>query len=307
MLESTDVQRANNNETDVNISLQPMGLLNILGAMFSLYWKHFWRFLGRVVFYNVVAVVLLFVVVVFGDSNVLLYVLLFGSMIALFVLFFAELFVLSAYLYLGQNAPFRITFRQALRRFWSYLGTNMIFFLISGICVFLSVLIISPFSMRLALYLVSPLPFDYLSIALAVGLMIPYLVGTLFTICLINRWFLYHVPIVVENQPMLNAWNRSSELVKGAWWRTYGILLAISLFPPIIGLILSWITPILLKPLELIPEDRVPATIGIAVNYLEILIRLPLPLSLWTIGITILYYDLRVRKGRSVLPLSTTT
>ena len=268
MLESTGAQRANNNETDVNRSLQPMGVMGILGAMFRMYRKHFWRFLGS---FTVEALLFsLLFLLASTSANILMMIVLSAVGGAVAVLFIAEAFIASAQLYLGQPAPFRVTFRQALRRFWPYLGSGMLF-------------------------------------SLVIGVLTVTILGIPFAIYLGVRWSFYHIPILVENQPVLNAWSRCSEQVKGTWWRVFGTLLAGQLLPLIVGSILSLIGPILLKSLESIQGAEVIIMIlGIVSGFFGLGVLL-LALLAPTFAITILYYDLRVRKGRSVLPLSTTT
>jgi hypothetical protein len=123
-----------------------------------------------------------------------------------------------------------------------------------------------------------------LGIALLVGLPIGALtltiIGIPLAVYLGTRWFFSPQAVILEDKGPIGALSRSSALVKGGWWRTFGILISVWLIAGAISGVLSftvgfipWIGP-----------------------FLALLVAAPIS----AVGITILYYDLVFRQSGEV-------
>ena len=119
---------------------------------------------------------------------------------ALVILSYAGLAFASAGTYLGRRIKFHTAFRQVVNRFKSYAGSGVLWLLV-----------------------VLALSFTVIGIPVAIFL------GT--------RWCFFPLTVLVEENSATTALRRSGELVKGAWWRVFGILLAIVMIALTIELI----------------------------------------------------------------------
>ena len=147
---------------------------------------------------------------------------------------------------------------------------------------------------------------------LVVGALTITIIGIPFAIYFGTRWVFYSLAALVEENSAKNALRRSSELVKGKWWRVFGITLAILLLALVIQTILQF---------SLLFVFGVTQSTGGDGNLLEMLGRMFLPelttwaglvtyviqhviyqlvaslmLPIYPIGFTLLYFDLRIRK-----------
>ena len=104
---------------------------------------------------------------------------------------------------------------------------------------------------------------------------------------MIKLYFIFHT-VVIEGAGPVEAFSRSSELVRDNWWRIFGITLLMGLIFGIIGFVLNSITylPFFIAQIEgwFIFVWQIIATI------------LTAPLAV--IMSTLLYYDLRSRHKR---------
>lgn len=115
------------------------------------------------------------------------------------------------------------------------------------------------------------------------GLLSLILIGIPLFFYLLVSWFFAPQAIMVENQGPIAALSRSRALVRGSWWRVFGIgivfwLLVVALFIPgiIAGIILGLINE----------------TLGSLVFTLSSVVVFPI----FNISATLVYIDLRVRK-----------
>ena len=73
-------------------------------------------------------------------------------------------------------------------------------------------------------------------------------VGIPFAIYLGVRWFFIAQAVVIENTNPGDALSLSADIVKGSWWRTFGIVIIVSLLAAIpsfgVGALFVWATPI---------------------------------------------------------------
>jgi hypothetical protein len=276
---------ASNSEVATRTPLQPMGFTNILDTMFSVYRNHFRRFLNIVAIYFVLLLGLnlltgtsTFSFTSSGQSSMAIAAIaLVTSLIAFVVTFFVGggLMFASAEAYLDRHITVRGAFSRAKRRFWPYLGSNILW------CLVVGMLTITIIGIPVAIYF-----------------------GT--------RWVFCSLAALVEENSAKNALRRSSELVKGTWWRVFGITLAILLLALVIQTILQF---------SLLFVFGVTQAIGGQGDLLEMLQRMIVPeLTTWDglatyvihqsinivvtsltfpiaiIGFTLLYFDLRIRK-----------
>jgi hypothetical protein len=112
-----------------------------------------------------------------------------------------------------------------------------------------------------------------LLVGLAVGLMAITIIGIPVAIYFGVRWAFVLQAILIEGSGITESLSRSSNLVEGNWWRVFGIMLVVSLIVWGISFFVS-----------LIPV--IGSIIGVVVST-----------PIMVAGQTLLYYDLRHRKG----------
>ena len=281
MLHPNDSPQASNNEASSTASLQPMGFTDILDSTFSLYRNHFRLFLG-------ISAVRLFSHIAFST---------FTHWASQFcdtvveTLCYSGLTYASAQVYLGRHITVRATFRQVKHRIWPYLGSMFFFVLVVAALVIPFIIGFSFFAMD------SILMNDEIASVVVIPL----------AICFAARWGLYAQAVLVEENSATNALRRSSELVKGAWWRVFGMMFGIMLLANMIKMVL------------LISSVFIFAFSGIAgeVDFMEMREVLwhnhriegvyhlwhimttaieALTIPIGNIGFTLLYFDRRIRK-----------
>ena len=284
---------SSNSETSPTVSLRPMGFTDILDNIFSLYRNHFRLFVSICAVYFVCNFGLSLIAGIFplllrssSESSMMeaiLGIAVLGVVLALGILItlVATLFTVgglifaSAQTYLGNHITARTAFSQVKRRFWPFLGGNLLWMLVVG------ALTITIIGIPFALYF-----------------------GT--------RWAFWSLAVLVEERSAINALRRSSELVKGSWWRVFGIVLGILLLALMVQSILQFsllfvfgVTQStggdgdLLTTLQrmFLPElttwaGLVTYVIQNAINHLVASLMLPIGVF----GSTLLYFDLRIRK-----------
>ena len=275
---------SSNNETSATTSLRPMGFTDILDNIFSLYRHHFRLFVSICTVYfvfnfglNLIMGIFPFLLRSSGGLSMMIAILVIGILITLVATLFTVggLIFASAQTYLGNHITARTAFSQVKRRFWPFLGGNLLWMLVVG------ALTITIIGIPFALYF-----------------------GT--------RWAFWSLAVLVEERSAINALRRSSELVKGSWWRVFGIVLGILLLALMVQYILQ---------LSLLFVFGVTQSTGGEGDWLEMLQRMFLPeLTTWAglvtyviqnainhlvaslmlpigvFGSTLLYFDLRIRK-----------
>ena len=284
MLRPNDSSQASTSETAATTSLQPMGFTDILDTIFSLYRNHFRLIVSICSIYVVcrlVANLLIGISAVSAASSNSLNILMLMTVALSLISYVVMLFVIgglifgSAQTFLGKRITASAAFKQAKRRFWSYLGSNLLYVLV-------------------------------------VGLLMITCLGIPFALFFGVRWIFCSLAAVFEEKSAVNALRRSSELVKGGWWRVFGITLAILLLAFMIQLILVFSLLIvfgLTQPMggdgdlvEMFRRMFLPqlTTLGGLVAFMvrnfisDGITSLTLPIGV--IGFTLLYFDLRIRK-----------
>ena len=282
MQERSELAHPNDNITDTTSSPQPMDFTDILDGILTLYRCHFRLFVGIVAVYVIlrfsidqISVFLLQRGSVFGINTIVIGCTVLCSAVVS-ILVGAGLIYASAHVYLRREITTNAALQQAWRRFCPYVWSGVLWGLV------------------------------------VVGLFVT-VIGIPFAIYFAMRWGLYSLPVLFEETTGRNALRRSTELVKGSWWRVFGIMLAISLISFMIGFILQESFEFILSLIG-IAAPEAPA------NFLEQLQRLYMPISsemgwfsysvrrlvslsiafitmpIAPIGTTLLYFDLRIRK-----------
>ncbi|MDE0297830.1 MAG: hypothetical protein OXN17_04305 [Candidatus Poribacteria bacterium] len=284
MLQANDSSHESNVEEAAAASLQPMGFIDILDSMFSLYRNHFRLFLSISVVYFLIAVIsdLLIgsaAISVANSGELERFVLIFSVLLliecAVMLYVIGALVFGSAQVFLGVRIDAGAAFRQAKRRFGPYLAANFLYVLV---VVLLTITIIG------------------IPIALFFGL----------------RWVFCSLAALFEEHSAVKALKRSSELVKGGWWRIFGMMIGIFLLVFFVQSILQ---------ISLLFVLGLPQTMGGDAEGLEMLRQMFVPqLSTWAdlighgirsfvsnaiailmlpvgvIGATLVYFDRRIRK-----------
>lgn len=103
------------------------------------------------------------------------------------------------------------------------------------------------------------------------------------------RWSLAVAAMMAEDIGPINGLRRSWNLVAGMWWRTFGILLVVTILQGIIGLALGFL-------LGLIVGVALSGDLQLAVSSVGSTLLGAIISPITTIAIVLLYFDLRVRK-----------
>ena len=272
------------NEVTTRTSLQPMGFTEILDIIFSLYQNHFQLILSICTVYFVLTLgmnLLTGISIFFFESSGIqgraIAIDLVGVGITIVVALFSvgALLFAGAQAFLGKQISASAAFGQVTRRFGSYLGSSLL-------------------------------------LGLIVGLLAITIIGIPFAIYFATRWGFYAQAVLIEEHSATNALKRSRELVKGAWWRVFGIMLAIFLLAFMIQAVLQFSLLFvfgftgeisgeggLLEMFRRMFSPELTAWDGLAAYVIQSFINdvvnsLMLPLT--PVGITLLYFDQRIRK-----------
>ncbi len=291
MQEHNDLGQVNSSDSGTT-PLQPMGFTDILDGMFTLYRNHFRLFLtiagvSLVLSFSVDQIsVFLFETdaTTVASLVILLFTVLMSFALSTFVV--AGVTYASAQVYLGREITPGAALQRAWQRFWTYLGSFILWLLVVG------------------------------------GLTIT-IIGIPFAIYFSVRWGLYSLPVLFEGTTARNALRRSTELVKRTWGRVFGIMLAIFLIYFMINFILEASSGFLLtwmglteaeEPTGLLNTLRqlflpTPSEIGWFSYVVRRLVSLSisaLTMPIGIIGSTLLYFDLRIRKEAYDLEMQVT-
>ena len=285
MLNPTDTSPTN--ESNIP-TLQPMGFSDILDTIFSLYRKHFLLFLGILTlhfFGELVAYSLEGILSSFRLKD--LVVRLAG---APFMLVSAGGIILTtAATYLDRRITSSHALKQAFRRFVPICICQILWTLAWG-----TTFVLAAFTIR-----------QEIGIFLAI-----LIVGTPFSIYFAVRW-IFVIEIVLLEKPFVGyAFKRSGELVRRTWGRvctTVILILLLSsaihhIFEISLGLILSLTeltddtTPTNIIQWSILEEPLNSSSPFYAImTCIDLLLRTFI-VPIWVIGITLLYFDLRIRK-----------
>ena len=228
MLQPNDSLQASDSEARRAARLQPMGFGDILDNMFSLYRNHFRLFVGifGVYFvYGLVTNLLIGISTVSAASSgqfgmlmmIAVAVELVGAVVMLFVV--SAIVFASAEAFLGKQITASAAFKRTERRFWPYVGSNFLY-------------------------------------GLVVGLLVITCLGIPLAIFFAFRWIFCSLAAVFEGKSAVKALKRSSELVKGGWWRVFGVTTAIFLLVLFVQFILQISLSFVLGLTQAMGENR---------------------------------------------------
>ena len=340
-----DASEANDNNTP---TLQPMGFGGILDITFSLYRKHFRLFLGIIAlhFCGHLVVYLLWISLPNASIRNLVIELVdlpFG------LISMGGIIVATATIYLGKHITSRDALQQAGHRFWqllaSLLSWSLVFVIPRAVSIFpifyymgyadiwesgvdirestessllmlewtmFITLVSSPFGIDL------PMNWEIITDGLIpwmtrrgyiwVGL-IPSVLAP-FSIYFAVRWIFATAVVLIEEPFIRRAFERSSTLTRGNWWRVWGLLAAFGvlsgaiqyIIAVMIGFILSLAigigetTPIdILKRIVMLRFYSINPLFPMVMWWINVIVATFL-YPIWVIGVTLLYFDLRIRK-----------
>ncbi len=285
MLDATEASHPNENETP---TLQPMRLGDILDTMFSLYRNQFLLFFGIAAVYFFSNLAKYSIEGVFSG---------FGLLEALTDLLLAlvelvsmgGIVVASATTYLGGHITSRAALRQVLRRFWSMLGCHLLW-------LFVVLIILTPV-------------FFSLSSGWASALVCIAIMGVPLAYILV-RWAFLAQTVLLEQPSVRYALKRSSELVRGAEWQAFGVLFFSVLLAFAIRIIFEVSLGCILILAQLAGKTDFMDIIQWAIISKAIdrshfpfyvimtctrLVLTTLVFPIWFIGVTLLYFDRRIR------------
>ena len=290
MLGSTDTLKTDNRQIH---TFQPMGLGGILDATLSLYRENLRLFLGIASLYFVlialqegIVVFLLersvtprlddFISDMDSVSDTFIYMLVVGVSV-----------VACSKLYLGKRVTIQIALGHFSSRFMEYLGASWIYLIL---CVIWTLDSFGE-SILVSLLRVAFLPF-----------LCFYLVS----------WVLYGPVVLNEESTAQRALERSKMLVRGTWGRVFGIVLAILLFCLAIDYILGSTLGVVLALFGIARDGSLmetvvsllgmkyivvrPTSMFLLIMYIIYLAAETFTLPIYAIGVTLLYFDLRIRK-----------
>ena len=331
MLNLTDTIQANDSNT---LTFQPMGFGEILDTIFSLYRKHFPLFLGIValdIFGNLAMYLLARFLPNFALKGLLTDLV--GMPFGLVSM--GGIIIATATIYFGKHLRSRDALKQALYQFrqmlacylpWSLVfGTprlGMVYLVLFGlgtelwtesmsILLTVALLVSVPFSIDLPIDLWYSIPPLLTSVMInQMWLRFIPLVLTPFAIYFTVRWMFAAVVVLLERPLIRRAFARSNELGRGRWWQTWKMLVAFS----VLSFAIQRIVVITIGFILMLTKVMGDTT---SMDILKWMVRYSFESSnplfytimwwinriigsfifpIWIIGMTLLYFDLRIRK-----------
>ena len=283
--------------------LQPMGVGDILDTTFSLYRKHFLLFLGIVSIYFF-AILIEYSLKGFISGTIPKALIPSFTAMPFAIVSTSGIVLASATVYLGENITSSATLRQVFKRFFPILGSHLIwrmFLVFTFISISFSIIL----TIRQGVS------------GILLGL-IGFPIACYFLVC-----WVFHLPIVLLEKPLVGyALKRSRELVRGTWWQVVGILILILLtsyaiaviFKVSLGFIFIFTKFAGNTDLRSIIEWSIMEKVLDTSNFFFYvimtcadLILKALVVPIWVIGVTILYFDRRIRKEGSDIELTAST
>ena len=300
MSNTTDSTQAANSDTPI---LQPMRFSEILDTIFSLYRKHFLLFLGIITVYFFGSL-LTYSLEGFLQDTYLKNLVANHASTPFVLVSMGGVIVATAAIFLERRTTSTNALKQSFRRFWHLLGGYLLWIAILVIPLIVTLLFLSSFMVRVLS------PFMVRGMSPISVLFIPFAFAP-FVIYFAVRWGFVFEVLLVEQTNVRNAFKRSSELVRGTWWRVFGMLILILLLSVAILYIfeISLGTIFILTKMAggtdfkgLIQWSVMEADLSssnllfYAIMTCTDLILSTLIFPIWVIGVTLLYFDLRIRK-----------
>ena len=292
MLKSSDTGQTDNSNTP---TLQPMGVSEILDITFSFYRRHFLLFLGVITFYFFGSLVKHSIESFLLGSDLKNLVANLVDM-PFEVVSIGGIIVATTTIYFGGHITSSAALKQSLRHFWHLLGCYLLWALplMIPVIVLFIMLIMLPFAAG----------------NLEATLFIPFAVLP-FSLYFMVRWSFVAEVFLIERTGIKDAFKRSSELVRGTWWRVFGILALILMLSAAIHYILEFSLGSILILTKLAGATNLEDLFQWSVMETDLdssnlfffavmtcadLVLRTLTAPIWVIGVTLLYFDLRIRK-----------
>jgi hypothetical protein len=243
-----------------------------LDETFSIFGRHFWRFIGLVAATQVpISVVSLLLLQVLDEGS---YTLDLASFTFAFVLgLFGTMFAYGAVVYaVGQQYVTNgITIRSCYERAWWRVMSLVA--LTAIMAATMSILVLGPSLTDQVLVLALATMMAVLALALAI------------------YWSMAVQVVIVEGYKAVGALRRSFALIRGSWWRFFGITVVLSLAALGLGILAS--IPFAVA-LGVSGADQGSAQAILLLFLAEVIVRVTVLPVIFIAG-TLLYYDLRVR------------
>ena len=258
-------------------ALKLMGFADILDTTFSLYRKHFALFLGLVAF-CVLSELGSYLLVDFSEfffhRSLLLGIATILITVTFFTIGIGGIVIGSGATYLGENITIHSVLQRTVDRFW-------------------------------------PLLCCFLLWSLVIGVLTVTIIGIPFAIYFAVRWGLFPGTIMFEQRVISIALKRSSELVEGMWWHMFGMFLAILLLSTVVHATIEISIGFILIATNLVSEVDFIDILGwglfgtsfeavtpffYAISIVIHLVVHAISYAIWIIGITLLYFNQRIRK-----------
>lgn len=286
MLKPTDASSTNKSDNPI---FQPMGFGDILDTTFSLYRKHFLLFLGILTLYFLGILVEYTLESILPAFPLKRWIVERTDM-PFTLVSIGGIILATATTYLNRHITSSDALKQTFRRFMPILVCHILSILAWGF----------------------PLILASIALRQGVGLTLAILlIGTPFSIYFAVRWVFVTTIVLLEKSSGPEAFKRSSNLVLSTWWRVFGMGVSILLLSVAIYYIfktsLGFILSLTKLAGETVPQDIIQWVImdeplnnsslllHTIMTSIDILLRV-LTTPIWVIGITLLYFDLRVRK-----------
>ena len=266
------VQRRNIELGSTTPTLLPRNLGSLLDETFSIFGRHFWRFTGLVAVTQVPfsLVSLLLLQVLDGGSDGLD---LASFTVAIVLGIFGTMFAYAAVVYAvsQQYLTREIAIRSCYDKAW---------WRVMSLVVLTIVL-----AATMSIVVVGPSLTDKLSV-IAFATMLAVL-----ALALAIYWSMAVQAVIVEGYKAVGALKRSFTLIRGSWWRIFGITVVLSLVALGLGILVS--VPFALA-LEVSGAESGSALGSLLLFLADVIVRVTVLPVLFISG-TLLYYDLRVR------------
>ncbi len=292
MLNSSDTGQTDNSSTP---TLQPMGVSEILDITFSFYRRHFLLFLGVITFYFFGSLVKHSIESFLHGSDLKNLVANLVDM-PFEVVSIGGIIVATATIYFGGHITSSAALKRSLRHFWHLWG-----------CYFLWAL---PLTIPVIVLFIMLIMLPFAAGNLEATLFIPFAFLP-FSLYFMVRWSFVAEVFLIERTGIKDAFNRSSELVRGTWWRVFGILALILMLSAAIHYILELSLGLILILTKLVGATNLKDLLQWSVMETDLdssnlffyavmtcadLVLRTLTAPIWVIGVTLLYFDLRIRK-----------
>ena len=262
--------------------LHEMGFADILDTTFSLYRSYFWLFVGIAATLHVpFGIIEILIVSAFGQGDsvqVIVGLLSFVKGLVVHPMVMGALVFAVSQEYIGRKTTIGEAYSRV--KFWSILGASLL--------IMLAMVAMMTIPITLSTLVMVPAIRGTGNVILTAGLMI--VVG-LFLLPVITyfvvRWSLFCQGIMVEDYRAVGSLRRSRELIKGSWWRVFGVEVVLFIMTSLV----VWILGLGLGTFL----DQIMGTERLMISIFETILSIIIT-PIWLIGVTLLYFDLRIRK-----------